>query len=180
MKPDPTDVNLVQAAKQGDRTALVQLIEEYQNRLYRALLPITNNSEEALDVTQETFVQVFRKLSTFQEDAHFFTWIYRIGFNIARTRQRRQRPDSIDTSQIMIPSSDQSAEQKFESNEFREALKMAIGKLPEDHQQVILLREIEEYDYQQIATALNISLGTVRSRLHRARAQLRELLSDWL
>ncbi|MEC9096438.1 MAG: sigma-70 family RNA polymerase sigma factor, partial [Planctomycetota bacterium] len=110
MKPDPTDVNLVQAAKQGDRTALVQLIEEYQNRLYRALLPITNNSEEALDVTQETFVQVFRKLSTFQEDAHFFTWIYRIGFNIARTRQRRQRPASIDTSQIMIPSSDQSAE----------------------------------------------------------------------
>jgi len=180
VKSDPNVVNLVQAAKQGDRTALIKLIEQYQNQLYRSLLPITNNSEEALDVTQETFVQVFRKLNSFQQDAHFFTWIYRIGFNIARTRQRRQRPESIDTSQVMIPSSDQSAEQRFESREFREALKMAIAKLPEDHQKVILLREIEEYDYQQIASVLDISLGTVRSRLHRARAQLRELLSDWL
>ncbi|MBT6724750.1 MAG: RNA polymerase sigma factor [Pirellulaceae bacterium] len=180
MNPDPTDVNLVQAAKLGDRNALIELIEQHQNRLYRALIPITNNAEEALDVTQETFVQVFRKLSTFQEDSHFFTWIYRIGFNIARTRQRRQRPDSIDTSQVMIPSSDQSAEQRLENHEFREALKLAIAKLPEDQQQVILLREIEEYDYQQIASTLNISLGTVRSRLHRARAQLRELLSHWL
>ena len=180
MNPDPTDVNLVQAAKLGDRTALVKLIERYQNRLYRALIPITNNAEEALDVTQETFVQVFRKLTSFQEEAHFFTWIYRIGFNIARTHQRRQRPDSIDTSQVMIPSSDQSAEQQLESHEFREALKLAIANLPEDQQQVILLREIEEYDYQQIAATLDISLGTVRSRLHRARAQLRELLSNWL
>ena len=80
----------------------------------------------------------------------------------------------------MIPSPDQSAEQKLESSEFREALRLAINQLPDDHQQVILLRELEEYDYQQIASALGISLGTVRSRLHRARAQLRELLSDWL
>ena len=180
MNPDPTDVTLVQAAKQGDRTALVQLVNAYQNRLYRALLPITNNPEEALDVTQETFIQVFRKLNSFQENAHFFTWLYRIGFNIARTRQRRQRPDSIDTSQIMIPSSDLSAEMKFESNEFKLAIKTAISKLPEEHQQIIVLRELEELDYQQISDTLEISLGTVRSRLHRARSQLRELLQDWL
>ncbi len=177
---DSTDVNLVQAAKQGDRTALIELINLYQNRLYRALLPVTNNSEEALDVTQETFVQVFRKLNSLQEDAHFFTWIYRIGFNIARTRQRRQRPDPIDPSQMMIPSTEQSAEQRYESREFQTALRQAIAKLPEDHQQVIVFREIEELDYQQIADVLNISIGTVRSRLHRARAQLRELLSEWL
>ena len=180
MNSDPTDVNLVQAAKQGDRAALIQLIEQNQHQLYRALMPITNNPEETLDVIQDSFIQVFRKLHTFQEDSHFFTWVYRIAFNIARTRQRRRRPDSIDTSQVMISSPDQSAEQKLESSEFREALKLAISQLPDDHQQVILLRELEEYDYQQIATALGISLGTVRSRLHRARLQLRELLSDWL
>ena len=80
----------------------------------------------------------------------------------------------------MIPSSDISAEMKFESNEFKLAIKTAISKLPEEHQQIIVLRELEELDYQQIADTLEINLGTVRSRLHRARSQLRELLQDWL
>ena len=180
MNPDPPDVTLVQSAKQGDSDALVQLITLYQNRLYRALLLVTGSSEEALDVTQETFIQVFRKLDSLQSDCHFFTWIYRIGFNIARTRQRRQRPDSIDTSQMMIPAPDQSAELRLESSEFQLALKAAIAKLPDDQQQVIILRELEELDYQMIADALEINIGTVRSRLHRARTQLRELLKDWL
>ena len=81
---------------------------------------------------------------------------------------------------MMIPAQDQSAELRLESSEFQLALKAAIAKLPDDQQQVIILRELEELDYQMIADALEINIGTVRSRLHRARTQLRELLKDWL
>ena len=174
------DLQLLQAAQQGDQSAFSQLVGRYQQPLLRAMLPVTNTPEEAQDVVQDTFVQAYRNLDTFRGDSSFFTWIYRIAFNLANARKRRKRPISIDTTKLSLPSSDPSAEKRFEGVEFRSELRKAISQLSTDHQQVIILRELDELEYEEIAASLGLSVGTVRSRLHRARAQLRNLLKEWL
>jgi RNA polymerase sigma-70 factor (ECF subfamily) len=175
-----SDSQLVQSAQQGDPTAFGDLVRRYQQPLLRAMLPVTENHEESQDIVQEAFIQAYRNLASFRGDSTFFTWIYRIAFNLAKARYRKQRPLSIDTSTLSLPSDEPSAEHKFESSEFRVILRTAIAKLSTDHQHVIILREIEELDYDEIAQRLDLSVGTVRSRLHRARTQLRELLQQWL
>ena len=175
-----SDSQLVQSAQQGDPAAFGNLVQLYQQPLLRAMLPVTDNHEEAQDIVQEAFIQAYRNLGSFRGDSAFFTWIYRIAFNLAKARHRKQRPFSIDTSSLSMPSKEPSAEQIFESSEFRTILRTAIAELSTDHQHVIILRELEELDYDEIAQRLDLSVGTVRSRLHRARAQLRELLQQWL
>ena len=175
-----SDSQLVQSAQQGDPAAFGNLVQLYQQPLLRAMLPVTDNHEEAQDIVQEAFIQAYRNLGSFRGDSAFFTWIYRIAFNLAKARHRKQRPFSIDTSSLSMPSKEPSAEQIFESSEFRTILRTAIAELSIDHQHVIILRELEELDYDEIAQRLDLSVGTVRSRLHRARAQLRELLQQWL
>lgn len=175
-----SDSQLVQSAQQGDPAAFGNLVQRYQQPLLRAMLPVTENHEEAQDIVQEAFIQAYRNLGSFRGDSAFFTWIYRIAFNLAKARHRKQRPLSIDTSSLSMPSKEPSAEQKFESSEFRTILRTAIAELSIDHQHVIILRELEELDYDEIAQRLDLSVGTVRSRLHRARAQLRALLQQWL
>lgn len=175
-----SDSQLVQSAQQGDPAAFGNLVQLYQQPLLRAMLPVTENYEEAQDIVQEAFIQAYRNLGSFRGDSAFFTWIYRIAFNLAKARHRKQRPFSIDTSSLSMPSKEPSAEQVFESSEFRTILRTAIAELSIDHQHVIILRELEELDYDEIAQRLDLSVGTVRSRLHRARTQLRELLQQWL
>ncbi|MBT3891119.1 MAG: sigma-70 family RNA polymerase sigma factor [Planctomycetaceae bacterium] len=175
-----SDSQLVQSAQQGDPTAFGDLVRRNQQALLRAMLPVTENHEEAQDIVQEAFIQAYRNLDSFRGDSAFFTWIYRIAFNLAKARHRKQRPLSIDTSSLSMPTAEPSAEQQFESSEFRIILRTAIAELSINHQQVIILRELEELDYDEIAQRLDLSVGTVRSRLHRARGQLRELLQQWL
>ena len=175
-----SDSQLVLSAQQGDSAAFGDLVRRYQQPLLRAMLPVTENHEEAQDIVQEAFIQAYRNLDSFRGDSAFFTWIYRIAFNLAKARHRKQRPLSIDTTSLTLPSEEPSAEKKFESSEFRIILRAAIAELSTDHQHVIILRELEELDYDEIAQRLDLSVGTVRSRLHRARAQLRELLQQWL
>ena len=175
-----SDSQLVQSAQQGDPAAFGNLVQLYQQPLLRAMLPVTDNHEEAQDIVQEAFIQAYRNLGSFRGDSAFFTWIYRIAFNLAKARHRKQRPFSIDTSSLSMPSKEPSAEQIFESSEFRTILRTAIAELSIDHQHVIILRELEELDYDEIAQRLDLSVGTVRSRLHRARTQLRDLLQEWL
>ncbi len=175
-----SDSQLVLSAQQGDPAAFGDLVRRYQQPLLRAMLPVTENHEEAQDIVQEAFIQAYRNLDSFRGDSAFFTWIYRIAFNLAKARHRKQRPLSIDTTSLSLPSEEPSAENIFESSEFRIILRAAIAELSTDHQHVIILRELEELDYDEIAQRLDLSVGTVRSRLHRARAQLRELLQQWL
>ncbi|MEC7564128.1 MAG: sigma-70 family RNA polymerase sigma factor [Planctomycetota bacterium] len=174
------DLQLLQSAQQGDQSAFSQLVRRYQQPLLRAMLPVTDTTEEAQDVVQDTFVQAYRNLDTFRGDSSFFTWIYRIAFNLANARKRRKRPIAVDTTKLSLPSADPSAEKRFEEVEFRSELRKAISQLSTDHQQVIILRELDELEYEEIAIRLGLSVGTVRSRLHRARAQLRDLLKEWL
>ena len=174
---------LIRESLAGDSHAYGQLVERFQARLYNAMLQVVNSHDEAEDVVQESFVQAYVKLHTFQGHSKFFTWLYRIAFNNALSRQRRKRNDlSIEQSREITGSDPQD---KLESpdepllREERVALvHRALQLLSEEHRSILVLREMEEMSYEDIAAILTINIGTVRSRLSRARNQLKVHLED--
>ena len=117
------DSQLLESAQQGDQSAFSRLVRRYQQPLLRAMLPITENHEEAQDIVQDTFVQAYRNLASFRGDSAFFTWIYRIAFNLASARRRKKRPITMDTTLLSLATTEPSAEQRFESTEFRSVLR---------------------------------------------------------
>jgi RNA polymerase sigma-70 factor, ECF subfamily len=179
------DARVIDAVRKGDQAAYGQLVQKYQDRLFAALVRITGCAEEAEDVAQEAFVQALLKLDTFQQSAAFYTWLYRIAFNLSATRARRKRartsldelreaggPEPVDR--------DGAPEEPLLAEERVNQVHAALGQLAEDYRQVVVLRELEGFDYEHIADILQVPLGTVRSRLFRAREQLRELLAPVL
>jgi len=175
------DEQLIEQALRGDSAAYGQLVRRYQDRLFTSLVHIVSSREEAEDVTQDTFVQAMLKLKTFRRDSSFYTWLYRIAVNMAWHRQRRHHQASavdatraIDCQEAVDPGEDPAA--GLIRQERSAAIQQALGRLSEEFRLVLVLREIEGFDYQSIARILNVSVGTVRSRLHRARALMREQL----
>lgn len=179
------DDRLIDATLGGDPTAFGQLVELHQDRLRNTLLRFTGSVEEAEDVAQEAFVQAYLKLASFQRTARFYTWLYRIAFNLAVSKGRKRRPRvSLNVVQEAggpePVSEDQRPDDPAMAEERSELLHQAITELAEEHRQVLVLREFEGLDYQQIADVLEAPIGTVRSRLFRARAQLKERLKETL
>ncbi|MFL2871606.1 MAG: RNA polymerase sigma factor [Pirellulaceae bacterium] len=175
------DAQLVRDAQAGDADALGQLIERYQDRLYSCMIQVTGSPHESLDVLQDTFIQMLGKIDTLKDPQHFFTWLYRIAFNRAMTKQRNKRPTvSIhhDNSKVAdeIEDTQPAAEAQLQSDELQQQVLEAVAQLDEPFRKVIILREMEDLDYETIAEILEISVGTVRSRLHRARSQLRDVI----
>ena len=176
------DDRLIDASLAGDSLAYGQLVTRYQDRLRNTLRNLTGSTEEAEDVAQEAFVQAYLKLDSFQRTAQFFTWLYRIAFNLAVSRNRKKRPRVSFTAAQEAGAPDPVAEGYAPdaatlADERSALLHEAVAKLPEDYRQVLVLREFEGCDYQRIAEVLELPIGTVRSRLFRARAQLRERLA---
>jgi RNA polymerase sigma-70 factor (ECF subfamily) len=166
----------------GDPSAFAVLVERYQTRLYGALVHLTGSPENAADAAQDTFVQAYTKLDTFRQDSQFYTWLYRIAFNLAMSGRRRRRPitgTSDDAAQLAAAATDHSPapDEQMMTRERVGLVQQAIAALADDHRTIVVLREIEGCDYQQISDILDIPVGTVRSRLFRARAQLKELLA---
>ncbi len=179
------DDRLIDRALAGQSAAYGELVFRYQDRLRASLSRLTGSAEEAEDVAQEAFVQAYLKLSSFQRSSRFYTWIYRIAFNQAISKSRKRRP-RVSLSVVQeaggvepVAESDGPTEPAIQI-ERAELLHAAIAELEEDHRQVIVLREFEDMDYQQIAEVIDAPIGTVRSRLFRARAQLRDLLAAQL
>lgn len=177
-----TDDHLIDEALSGRSAAFGQLVLKYQDRLYTALAHVVGCAEEARDVAQDAFVQAFVKLESFQRQSSFYTWLYRIAFNAAVSRSRRRRPkDSLDERRESIghepidPRED-GPTTSIERSERVEQVRSALALLPHDYRVVIVLREIDGCDYDQISEILDVPVGTVRSRLHRARLQLKEQL----
>jgi RNA polymerase sigma-70 factor (ECF subfamily) len=161
------------------------LVQRYQDRLYNTLLHVVGDHEEARDAVQDAFVQAFVKLHTFQGSSTFYTWLSRIAFNLAATRQRRKHyAGSIE--QIRQRSGAEPVDQaggpaeQLERDERCRMVRAAIAALRQDHRAVLVLREIDGFCYETIAEILDLPVGTVRSRLHRARLQLREHLKQML
>ncbi|MFW6170121.1 MAG: RNA polymerase sigma factor [Planctomycetota bacterium] len=179
------DAQLIAEALAGNRGAFEQLVRRYQVRLFHTLLHMVGSREEAEDVCQEAFVQAFVKLETFGGRSAFYTWLYRIAFNVAVSRNRRKRTDlSIDehrerTGDEPIDGEPQPADHVLREEQVRQ-VRGAINTLSEQYRAILVLRDIEGCCYETIAEILDLPLGTVRSRLHRARLQLRERLQEML
>ena len=175
------DTPLIERSLRGDSAAFGQLVQQYQDRLFNTVVHVAASREEAEDVVQETFVQAYLKLASFQGHSAFFTWVYRIAFNLTITRRRRKKNEvSLDAAREQqgldaIDHAEQ-AEQQLMREERSGAVHAALGQLAEEARAVLVLREIEGLDYEAIADILDLPLGTVRSRLHRARLQLRDIL----
>lgn len=179
------DAKLIDEALAGNSASFGELVRRYQDRLYTTLLHIVGCSEEAQDVVQEAFVQAFIKLESFQGNSGFYTWLYRIAFNTAISRRRRQRP-AASVEQTREATGDEPIDQRegpgdrLEQQERAAQVQAALARLSEEHRAILVLREMEGFAYETISELLDLPVGTVRSRLFRARLQLREQLRDIL
>ncbi len=175
----------IQRAAQGDQDAFALLLETHQNKVYALILRLVGSPEDAMDLTQETFFNAWRGLPGFHFDSKFSTWLYRLATNAAidflrREKTRRARGtvplwDGEDRA-LDLPDRGPSPHSQLESKEFRQAVARALTHLSHEHRQVLVLRELNGLSYAEIAQALGLEVGTVKSRLSRARLALRNIL----
>lgn len=175
MKPE---ADLIREALEGQSSSYGELVERFQARLFNAMLQVVGSHDETEDVVQDSFVQAYIKLDTFQGNSQFFTWLYRIAFNNALSRRRRKRPDlSIEQSREITGSDPEDHTEAPDEPLLRaervSLIHEALTLLSEEHRTVLVLREMEDQTYEDIALILGINIGTVRSRLSRARGQLK-------
>lgn len=177
------DIQLIDETLTGQSASFGRLVTKYQDRLYNTLVHVTGCADEAHDVVQDAFVQAYVKLRSFQRNSAFYTWLYRIAFNAAISRKRRQKVTaSIDRQREETGQEPLAApltpSHRMESQERVNLVRAAMDHLPEEFRKVLVLREIDGYCYETIAEMLDLPIGTVRSRLHRARLELREQLQE--
>ena len=170
--------HLIDRALQGDRDAFTELVELNQDRLFASMVQVTCSPDEAEEVVQEAFIRAFIKLNTFQRNSQFFTWLYRIAFNAALTRRRRKRARvSLDQCRenngLEVTDSGDAVDEPMLRRERITMVRDALETLTEEHRAILVLREMQDHSYEDIAEILEISIGTVRSRLSRARRQLK-------
>jgi RNA polymerase sigma factor RpoE len=185
------DQILVERAQAGDRHAFDQLVSKYQRKLGRLLSRFIRDSAEIEDVTQEAFIKAYRALPSFRGDSAFYTWLYRIGINTAKNylvAQGRRAPTStqFDSEEAeTFESADQlrdinTPESLLMSKQIGETVNSAIDALPEELRRAIVLREIDGLSYEEIADMMDCPIGTVRSRIFRAREAIAERLKPLL
>jgi RNA polymerase sigma-70 factor (ECF subfamily) len=179
------DARLIDDALAGATSAFDELVLKYQDRLFNTIAHVVGSPHEAGDVVQEAFVQAFVKLDTFHHNSAFYTWLYRIAFNIAVSRQRRHKPiASVEQTRELTGEEPlghgDGPSRRLEQQERVAQVQAALGRLTDEHRTVLVLREIDGCPYEAIAELLDVPVGTVRSRLHRARLELREQLKQVL
>ncbi len=185
------DIALATEAKQGDKGAFTQLVNRYAQRVFRVARHITKNDQDAEDVLQDTFLKAYSRLGQFEGNAKFYTWIVRVAVNEALMRMRRGKnrvtvslDQELETSdgaiQRELPAETESPEESLSRTELRESLTQAIDSLSEIYRPVFVLRDVEGLSTEETAEMLNLSLPAVKSRLLRARLQLRQKLRRFL
>ena len=185
----PQDEEFVRRAQGGDDEAFRELMERYKRRAFGVALGIVGDPDEAQDVVQDAFVKAYYRLKEFRFGANFYTWFYRLLVNQAIDRWRKTSRstavsfseawvsgESTETGAVTYP---KTPEEMAGNRELAEGITRAIAALPEYHRTVILLREVEGLAYEEIARILDCSVGTVMSRLHYARAKLKEALKGF-
>jgi len=184
---DSDDRRLVERFKAGDEAAFDALVDKHSQRAYQIAYGVLGNREDAEEVAQDAFIRMHRALPSFRGDAEFTTWMYRIVTNLARNKYRWNRSrmaafhDSIDAPvegddgegrKIDLPDPHNTPEEEAVYAELDEALQSELGKLPEAQRQVLVMRNVQDMSYEDIAAALKCRIGTVKSRLARAREEL--------
>lgn len=183
------DELLVERAKRGDVEAFEQLISQHERTVYNIAYRLTGNHEDANDVAQEAFLRAFSSLPDFRGDSSFATWLYRIVNNACLDelrRRKRQRVTSLDESVTLedgelsrqIADTSDGPEEALERVEIQRAVQESIQSLDEEYRIVLVMRDIQGYSYNEIAEALGLNLGTVKSRINRARNALKEIFGN--
>lgn len=179
---------LVARCKRGDQDAFAELVSIYEKKVFNIAYRMTDDPEDAKDLAQEAFLRVYTALPSFRFDSSFSTWLYRIVCNVCLDEIRRKRrkktvylnqprvTDEGETYRQLVDSSDGPSE-IIEREELQRAVIEGINALSEDYRMVVVLRDLQGMSYEEIAVYLNISLGTVKSRLNRARTALKQRLS---
>lgn len=169
-----TDEDCVKLAQRGDGKAFSALVARYQDRIYRFLIRLTRSQDDALDLTQDTFLRAYQHIGRWRPDALFRTWLFRIARNIAFDRLRRdKRVEFVELEDdVELPDTAAEPDAVLETAQRYRLLEAALERLPPDHREILLLREIEEMSYDEIALVLELNPGTVKSRLARARTAL--------
>jgi RNA polymerase sigma-70 factor (ECF subfamily) len=186
------DRELVERFKQGDQSAFGRLVEKHSTKAYQIAYGVVANREDAEEVTQDVFVRIHRALAKFRGDAEFTTWMYRIAMNLARNKYRwnksrgSQRNISIDAPlpgaddddarHIDLPETEPTPDEQLQVDELESRALEELYKLPELYREALVLRNIKELSYEEISTLLGCKLGTVKSRIARARDELRKRL----
>ena len=177
-----SDAELVRRAQEGDSDAFASLFHTHKARIYSVCLRMTNNAAEAEDLTQDAFLQVFRKLATFRGDSALSTWLYRIAVNtvLMHFRKKVLRQISLDEpynqDAKVVRREYGSRDDRLTGSVDRIALARAIKELPDGYRTIFLLHEVEGYEHQEIAELLDCSVGNSKSQLHKAKLRIRELL----
>jgi RNA polymerase sigma-70 factor (ECF subfamily) len=194
--PSADEDALVEQARAGDRGAFSRLVTRYQDRILNTCWRVCGNLEDAQDLTQEAFLQAMEKIESFQQRASFYTWLFRIAVNLSLSHRRR----SARTPKLSLHDDDgrwtgdqpggrvagrgpmeaDDPPSRLSALETQQIVLDGLEKLDDEHRTVVVLKDIEGFDYQQIGQILELPLGTVKSRLHRARLALRDHLKPIL
>lgn len=187
------DTALVQRFTRGDESAFTELVHRYRGRIYGLTLNLLHNAADAEEITQDTFIRAYRGLTRFRGDSSLSTWLYRIALNLARNRywyffrRRRQHWLSLDrplndeseaTFADLVAASDHDPAQETVTGEFTTLISTCMERLDTKHREILIMRNVLDLSYEEIARALGINVGTVKSRIARAREYLRTLLTE--
>jgi RNA polymerase sigma-70 factor (ECF subfamily) len=190
------DFELVRRCQSGDLPAFEGLVERYQDRVFNLVFRLSGHHQDAQDITQDVFLRALEHIGKFRQQAKFYTWLFRIAVNVAISRRRRgsrvrfvsldgaggdddESGGELRAGQLPNPAAE-TPDAAADRNEQREQVAAAIAGLDDEFRSVLVLKDIEGFDYQQIAEVLELPLGTVKSRLHRARCELRDKLQPML
>lgn len=190
-KPSPTirltfvsadDNRLISECLRGRTEAFEELVRRYQDRLYNTVYRLLGHAEDARDAVQEAFINAYQSLNSFKGDSQFYTWLYRIAINTAISLKRKSRSMPVSGSdrglgEPIDPSPASSPGHALEMAEDERRVQKALNRLSPEHRAVLILKDLEGQKYEEMAEILNVPIGTVRSRLHRARSEMRQLLT---
>ena len=186
------ELELLEKSKRGDGDAFGVLVKRYESLIFNAVMSLVRNNEDAQDITQEAFFKAYRSLRSFRGDCRFSSWVYRIAMNAAKDfiRSEARHPhvsldndgedDDGENQELQIaddsPSSDPQA--SAEASETQRIVRAALAKLSDNHREILVLRDMEGYSYEEISDMLGLELGTVKSRINRARIALKQELIE--
>jgi RNA polymerase sigma-70 factor (ECF subfamily) len=186
----PADIDLVARSREGDTAAFNELITRHRQRCFAMIFQMVRNEDDAWDLAQDGFVRAWRSLSSFRGQSSFFTWLYRIMTNVSLDWLRKKRieggqefDDTVGLRRIepgapTAPKRESEPAERLVDAEIRKRIDAAIARLSEEHRAVIVMRELDGMEYQEIADAIGCSIGTVMSRLFYARRKLQDMLRD--
>jgi len=183
------ELKIIKKVLNGDANAFEEIVLANQKNVYNLALKMTKNEDDALDISQEAFLKAYRQLEAFRGDSKLSVWLYRLTYNLCidflRKKPKAQiislssyQDDGGDVADIDLPDIRELPEEAFSRKELRKEIAQSIDQLNQSHREILVMREINDMGYAEIAKTLNISEGTVKSRLARARLSLANILSE--